>query len=80
MTMVVRHSPGSGRLTLGADKAYDVHNFVDATIDSVGDCVLDDVDGSHPGRQRVRGLGAICCRAVGPNPPLVTQLRVRQKR
>ena len=29
MTMVVRHSPGSGRLTLGADKAYDVHEFVD---------------------------------------------------
>ena len=28
MTMVVRHSPGS-RLTLGADKAYDVHDFVD---------------------------------------------------
>ena len=24
MTMVVRHSPGSGRLTLGADKVYDV--------------------------------------------------------
>ena len=29
MTMVVRHSPGSHRLTLGADKAYDVHEFVD---------------------------------------------------
>ncbi len=29
MTMVARHSPGSGRLTLGADKAYDVHEFVD---------------------------------------------------
>ena len=29
MTMVVRHSPGSRRLTLGADKAYDVHEFVD---------------------------------------------------
>jgi transposase len=29
MTMVVRHSPGSRRLTLGADKAYDVHGFVD---------------------------------------------------
>jgi len=28
MTMV-RHSPGSRRLTLGADKAYDVHEFVD---------------------------------------------------
>jgi hypothetical protein len=27
--MVVRHSPGSHRLTLGADKAYDVHEFVD---------------------------------------------------
>jgi hypothetical protein len=27
--MVVRHSPGSRRLTLGADKAYDVHGFVD---------------------------------------------------
>ena len=29
MTMVVRHSPGSGPLTLGADKAYNVHEFVD---------------------------------------------------
>jgi hypothetical protein len=29
VTMVVRHSPGSRRLTLGADKAYDVHGFVD---------------------------------------------------
>ena len=29
MTMVARHSPGSRRLTLGADKAYDVHGFVD---------------------------------------------------
>jgi hypothetical protein len=29
LTMVVRHSPGSQRLTLGADKAYDVHEFVD---------------------------------------------------
>jgi transposase len=29
MTMVVRHSPGSRRLTVGADKAYDVHEFVD---------------------------------------------------
>jgi hypothetical protein len=29
MTMVARHSPGSHRLTLGADKAYDVHGFVD---------------------------------------------------
>jgi hypothetical protein len=29
MTMVVRHSPGSRRLTLGADKAYDVREFVD---------------------------------------------------
>jgi hypothetical protein len=28
-TMVMRHSPGSRRLTLGADKAYDVHEFVD---------------------------------------------------
>jgi hypothetical protein len=27
--MVVRHSPGSRRLTLGADKAYDVHGFVE---------------------------------------------------
>jgi hypothetical protein len=26
---MVRHSPGSRRLTLGADKAYDVHKFVD---------------------------------------------------
>jgi Transposase DDE domain len=25
----VRHSPGSHRITLGADKAYDVHEFVD---------------------------------------------------
>jgi hypothetical protein len=30
MTMVVRHSPGSHRLTLGANKAYDVHEFVNA--------------------------------------------------
>ena len=29
MRMVARHSPGSRRLTLGADKAYDVHGFVD---------------------------------------------------
>jgi hypothetical protein len=29
MTIVVRHSPGSRRLTLGANKAYDVHGFVD---------------------------------------------------
>jgi hypothetical protein len=29
MKMVARHSPGSRRLTLGADKAYDVHGFVD---------------------------------------------------
>ena len=29
ITMVVRHSPGSRRITLGADKAYDVHEFVD---------------------------------------------------
>jgi hypothetical protein len=29
VTMMVRHSPGSRRLTLGADKAYDVHGFVD---------------------------------------------------
>ncbi len=29
MTMVVRHSPGSRRLALGADKAYDVSEFVD---------------------------------------------------
>jgi hypothetical protein len=28
-TMVMRHSPGSRRLTLGADKAYDVYEFVD---------------------------------------------------
>ena len=28
-TMIVRHSPGSRRLTLGADKAYDVREFVD---------------------------------------------------
>ncbi len=27
--MIVRHSPGSQRLTLGADKAYDVRAFVD---------------------------------------------------
>jgi hypothetical protein len=27
--MVARHSPGSRRLTLGADKGYDVHEFVD---------------------------------------------------
>jgi hypothetical protein len=27
--VMVRHSPGSRRLTLGADKAYDVHKFVD---------------------------------------------------
>jgi hypothetical protein len=27
--LVARHSPGSRRLTLGADKAYDVHTFVD---------------------------------------------------
>ena len=29
MTMVVRCSPGSRRLTLGADKAYDVRKFID---------------------------------------------------
>jgi hypothetical protein len=29
MTMVVRHSPGSHRITLGADRAYDVRGFVD---------------------------------------------------
>jgi transposase len=29
MAMVVRYSPGSRRVTLGADKAYDVHEFVD---------------------------------------------------
>jgi hypothetical protein len=29
VTMVARHSPGSRRLTLGADKAHDVHEFVD---------------------------------------------------
>jgi hypothetical protein len=29
MTMVVRRSPGSRHRTLGADKAYDVHEFVD---------------------------------------------------
>jgi hypothetical protein len=29
LTMMARHSPGSRRLTLGADKAYDVHEFVD---------------------------------------------------
>jgi hypothetical protein len=28
-TMVVRHSPGSRRITLGADKAYDARAFVD---------------------------------------------------
>jgi len=28
-TMIVRHSPGSRRLTLGADKAYDVREFLD---------------------------------------------------
>jgi hypothetical protein len=28
-TMTVRHSPGSKRITLGADKAYGVHKFVD---------------------------------------------------
>jgi hypothetical protein len=28
-TMIVRHSPGSRRLTLGADKAFDVREFVD---------------------------------------------------
>jgi hypothetical protein len=28
-TMIVRHSPGSRRPTLGADKAYDVREFVD---------------------------------------------------
>ena len=28
-TMIVRYSPGSRRLTLGADKAYDVREFVD---------------------------------------------------
>jgi transposase len=28
-TMVVRHSPGSRRITLGADKAYDTRAFVD---------------------------------------------------
>jgi hypothetical protein len=27
--MIVRYSPGAGRLTLGADKAYDVREFVD---------------------------------------------------
>jgi DDE family transposase len=27
--MTVRHSPGSKRITLGADKAYDVREFVD---------------------------------------------------
>jgi hypothetical protein len=30
-TMIVRHSPGSRRLTLGAHKAYDVREFVDCT-------------------------------------------------
>jgi hypothetical protein len=29
MTMVACHSPGSRRLAIGADKAYDVHVFVD---------------------------------------------------
>jgi hypothetical protein len=29
MMMLARHSPGSRRLTLGAEKAYDVHGFVD---------------------------------------------------
>jgi hypothetical protein len=29
MTMVVRRSPGSRSLTLGTDKVYDVHEFVD---------------------------------------------------
>jgi hypothetical protein len=29
LTKVVRHSPGSRRLTPGADKDYDVHEFVD---------------------------------------------------
>jgi hypothetical protein len=29
LTMVAQHSPGSRRLTHGADKAYDVHEFVD---------------------------------------------------
>jgi hypothetical protein len=28
-TMIVRHSPGSRRITVGADKAYDVREFVD---------------------------------------------------
>jgi transposase len=28
-TMIVRHSPGSRRITLGADKAYDTRQFVD---------------------------------------------------
>jgi hypothetical protein len=27
--MIVRYSPGSRRLTLGADKAYDVREFID---------------------------------------------------
>jgi hypothetical protein len=36
MTMVVRYSPGSRRLTLGADKAYDVHEFVDDLRDLNG--------------------------------------------
>jgi transposase len=29
VTMIVRHSPGARRLTLGADKAYDAREFVD---------------------------------------------------
>jgi hypothetical protein len=29
MTIAVSHSPGSRRLTLGGDKGYDVHRFVD---------------------------------------------------
>jgi hypothetical protein len=33
-TMIVRYSPGSRRLTLGADKAYDVREFVDDLRDS----------------------------------------------
>ena len=28
-TMIVRHSPGSWRITVGADKAYDTRDFVD---------------------------------------------------
>jgi hypothetical protein len=31
--MVVRHSPGSHRLTLGANKAYDVHELADEPRD-----------------------------------------------